>query len=149
MVAEIPRELRCVVVTPEKAVVDAPADYVMLPMYDGALGVLPGRAPLVGRLGFGELVIRNGAQSQRYFVDGGFAQVVGGAVTVLTARALKPEEIKPADAEQALEAAREAQAAAHTPEAQDANLKAMQRARVQLRIVARLREESRGTHGHA
>jgi len=147
MVAPIPRELRCVVVTPEKALVDTPADFVSLPMYDGALGVLPGRAPLIGRLGFGELEIRHGGQKQRYFVDGGFVQVAGGAVTVLTPRALKPEEIKPAAVTQALEAARVAQADAHTPEAQDANLKVMERARVQLRMVAR-REEAQGGHGH-
>jgi F-type H+-transporting ATPase subunit epsilon len=41
--------LQCVVVTPERAVLDEPADFVALPMYDGELGVLPGRAPLIGR----------------------------------------------------------------------------------------------------
>ena len=37
------RELHCVVVTPEKAVLDEPADFVAVPMFDGELGVLPGR----------------------------------------------------------------------------------------------------------
>ena len=55
-------QLRCVVVTPERAVLDEPADFVALPMYDGELGVLPGRAPLIGRLGCGELRIRRGGQ---------------------------------------------------------------------------------------
>jgi len=44
------RTLRCVVVTPEKAVIDTPADYVSLPLFDGQSGFLPGRAPLVGRM---------------------------------------------------------------------------------------------------
>ena len=48
------KSLHCVVVTPERAVVDETADFVVLPMLDGELGVLPGRAPLIGRLGFGE-----------------------------------------------------------------------------------------------
>ena len=30
--------LKCVVVTPERAVLDEPADFVALPMYDGELG---------------------------------------------------------------------------------------------------------------
>ena len=30
-------------------------DFVALPLFDGELGVMPGRAPLIGRLGFGEL----------------------------------------------------------------------------------------------
>ena len=49
------RTVQCVVVTPERAVLDEAVDFVALPMYDGELGVLPGRAPLIGRLGFGEL----------------------------------------------------------------------------------------------
>ena len=45
------RQLRCVIVTPERALFDEPADFVALPLYDGEIGFLPGRAPLVGRLG--------------------------------------------------------------------------------------------------
>ena len=66
--------LQCVVVTPERALLDEPADFVVLPMYDGELGVLPGRAPLIGRLGFGEMRVRRGGQTERYYVDGGFAR---------------------------------------------------------------------------
>src|SRR5437764_2023966 len=100
------RTLQCVVVTPERAVLDEAADFVALPMYDGELGVLPGRAPLIGRLGYGELRIRRGAETRRYFVDGGFAQVRDNVVTVLTARAIKTEDINPTAAAQALEVAK-------------------------------------------
>src|SRR5947207_4986854 len=86
-------KLQCVVVTPERAVLDEAVDFVALPMYDGELGVLPGRAPLIGRLGYGELRLRHGEATRRYFVDGGFAQVRDDVVTVLTARALRAEEI--------------------------------------------------------
>ena len=75
------------VVTPERAVLDEAVDFVALPMYDGELGVLPGRAPLIGRLGYGELRIRRGEETQRFFIDGGFAQVRANVVTVLTPRA--------------------------------------------------------------
>ena len=67
--------LRCVVVTPDRALLDQTADFVALPMYDGELGVLRGRSPLIGRLGCGELRIRKGKEVQRFFVDGGFAQI--------------------------------------------------------------------------
>ena len=40
--------LRCVVVTPERTELDREADYISLPMFDGELGVLKGRAPLIG-----------------------------------------------------------------------------------------------------
>ncbi len=49
------KKLQCVVVTPEKTLFDDWVDFVALPLFDGELGVMPGRAPLIGRLGFGEL----------------------------------------------------------------------------------------------
>jgi F-type H+-transporting ATPase subunit epsilon len=132
------RELHCVVVTPEKAVIDETADFVAVPMYDGELGVLPGRAPLIGRLGYGELRIRRGTQSRRFFIDGGFVQVRANTVTVLTARAIRAEDIDPAAVTQALHAALTPGA---TPQAREAQVKAQVRARSQLRM-ARHREES-------
>src|SRR5437667_686635 len=97
--------LQCVVVTPERAVLDEPADFVALPLYDGELGVLPGRAPLIGRLGYGELRLRRGDRTERFFLDGGFVQVRHNVVTVLTARALRAAEVDVAAATQALQAA--------------------------------------------
>src|ERR1700722_3277951 len=125
--------LHCIVVTPERALLDEPADFVALPMIDGELGVLPGRAPLIGRLGYGELRIRRGDQVHRYFVDGGFAQVRANTVTVLTARALKPAEINPDAARQVVENPGEAAATGPT---QEARTKAQARARAQLRMLA-------------
>jgi F-type H+-transporting ATPase subunit epsilon len=137
------RELHCVVVTPERALLDEPADFIALPLYDGELGVLPGRAPLIGRLGYGELRIRRGNTTQRFFVDGGFAQVRANVVTVLTSKAMKAEEIQPEAANRALEEARAAPAP--TVEAQDARLKAQQRARSRLRVARHARGET--AHG--
>src|SRR5438034_7039326 len=87
------RTVQCVVVTPERAVLDEAVDFVALPMYDGELGVLPKRAPLIGRLGYGELRTKKGEITQRFFIDGGFAQVRADVVTVLTAQAIPAEEI--------------------------------------------------------
>src|SRR5580692_8669387 len=109
------RELHCVVVTPERALLDEPADFIALPLYDGELGVLPGRAPLIGRLGSGELRIQRGADTQRFFIDSGFAQVRDNVVTVLTSRAVKAAEIDVAAAQRSLE---ETHTPAPTPEAQ-------------------------------
>src|SRR5436190_10409082 len=88
-----PRTLQCVVVTPERTVLDTTVDSVVLPMYDGELGVMPGRAALIGRLGPGELRTKRAGVIKRYFVDGGFAQVRANVVTVLTPRAQPAEEI--------------------------------------------------------
>src|SRR5205809_5091602 len=96
-----PKKLQCVLVTPERAVLDEAVDFVALPMYDGELGVLPGRAPLIGRLGYGELRTRHGSVTRRFFVDGGFAQVRANVVTVLTPGAIPAENMHPGAAPRA------------------------------------------------
>jgi F-type H+-transporting ATPase subunit epsilon len=87
------------VVTPERAVLDERADFVALPLFDGELGIAPGRAPLIGRLGQGELRVRAGGTTRRLFVDGGFAQVRDNSITILTSRAIPAESIDAAAAE--------------------------------------------------
>ena len=83
----VPAGLRVVIVTPERAVLDQPAAFVVLPMIDGELGVLPRHAPLIGRLGKGELRITEpGGTKKKMRVEGGFAQVRSNVVTVLTER---------------------------------------------------------------
>jgi len=137
--ATVDKAVQCVVVTPERAVLDERVEFVALPMYDGELGVLPGRAPLIGRLGYGELRTRRGQVVQRFFVDGGFAQVRSNIVTVLTPRAQVAEEINPDVVVQALEATK---TPAHSPKEQEEKLKAQERARGQLRVARHARGQS-------
>lgn len=80
------KSLQCVIVTPEKAILDEKAEFIVLPMLDGELGVQPGRAALIGRLGKGELRLKNGTETKKLTIDGGFAQVRSDVVTVLTTR---------------------------------------------------------------
>jgi F-type H+-transporting ATPase subunit epsilon len=142
MVEATGRTVHCVVVTPERTFLDEAVDFVALPMLDGELGVLPGRAPLIGRLGPGELRTKHGTDTKRFFVDGGFAQVRGNVVTVLTPRAQRAAEIDTQAATQALQSSR---GATTNP---DAQLKAQQRARAQIHIAQRAgaRGPSPGTH---
>src|SRR5262245_25574345 len=127
--------LQCVIVTPEKSVLDARADFVALPMIDGELGVAPGRAPLIGRLGIGELRVRHGAETKKYFIEGGFAQVRANVVTVLTPRAVLASELKIDDAQHALDAAKATRVS--NPLEQLAKEKAQARARAQIRILGK------------
>jgi F-type H+-transporting ATPase subunit epsilon len=128
------KTVQCVVVTPEKAVLDAQVDFVALPMFDGEVGILPGRAPLIGRLGPGELRIKRGDKTDRFYVDGGFAQVRADVVTVLTPKAVSAEKIDAHAAKQLLDTAK---GVTTTPEAQLAQQKTQDRARAQLHIAAR------------
>jgi F-type H+-transporting ATPase subunit epsilon len=98
-------ELRLVVVTPETTLLDLPVRSAQFPLFDGQMGVLPGRAPAVGRLGSGELKFDTGEGEKHYFVDGGFVQIKGSIVTLLTNRAMPIEQIDPAAAQAEYDAA--------------------------------------------
>jgi F-type H+-transporting ATPase subunit epsilon len=84
-------QIHCVVVTPEKTELDVTCDFLTVPLFDGELGVLPGRAPMVGRLGNGILKVRNGSTDAKWLVEGGFVQITRTEVNVLTNRISKPE----------------------------------------------------------
>jgi F0F1-type ATP synthase epsilon subunit len=79
--------LTCLVVTPEQTALEQKCDFVALPLYDGEIGIAPGRSPLIGRLGYGEMRIKTGGVTTTYYVDGGFVQVDDNIVSVLTNRA--------------------------------------------------------------
>jgi F-type H+-transporting ATPase subunit epsilon len=95
-------QLRLVVVTPETTLLDENVDAVRLPLFDGMIGILPGRAPMVGRLGFGEMAVRTGSGERTWFLDGGFVQIADNVASVLTNRAVPPDRLDPADAERKL-----------------------------------------------
>ena len=97
--------LRIVVVTPERTLLDEACDALRFPLYDGQIGILPGRAPMVGRLGYGELKIDQGNTSQSYFIDGGFVQVKSSVVSLLTNACVPANEVNVAKAETDLQAA--------------------------------------------
>ncbi len=103
------RPLRCIVVTPEATILDRPAEFIALPLYDGEIGIGRGHSPLIGRLGYGEMRLRTAAgQTERYSVDGGFVQVVGNVVSVLTAEAILASAIDPVSPPRHLRAAHSA-----------------------------------------
>jgi len=95
-------KLRLIVVTPERTLLDEPVAALRFPLYDGDIGILPGRIPLIGRLGSGELRITTSSGVERYFIDGGFVQVLGPNVTLLTNRAIPAKDLSAADAEKQL-----------------------------------------------
>lgn len=87
------KSLKCMVVTPEKVVVDETVDFVAVPMFDGELGILADHSPLTGRLGFGELRTTHGGTILKYYVEGGFVQVNQNVVSVLTPKAVAVKDI--------------------------------------------------------
>ena len=89
------KNIRCVVVTPERTVLDREANLVVVPAFDGEIGILTGHAPTLARLASGEMRLSGGPGAASYFVDGGFAQVSDDVVTVLTPRVRTLKELDP------------------------------------------------------
>ena len=114
-------------------------DFVALPLYDGELGVLPGRAPLIGKLGFGEMRTQKGGETERFYVEGGFVQVRNDVVTLLTSKAARATELNAQAATALLE--KSSHETATTPEAIEERLKTQQKARAQLRILNKATRE--------
>ena len=125
--------LRCIVVTPEETVLEGEASFVALPLFDGEIGIAHGHSPMIGRLGFGEMRIRSGAETSHYYVDGGFVQVADNLISVLTNRAIPSAEV---DADAAQEHLTEALGRKAAGDDQIATRdRSLSQARAQLRIT--------------
>ena len=126
-------QLTCIVVTPEETAFEQEAEFVALPLFDGEIGIGLDHSPLIGRLGFGEMRVRQGSQVDRFYIDGGFVQVRDNTVSVLTNRAVPAAEV---DREQASEQLKQAmQQKANSQEAMDARDRLVAQARGQLWVT--------------
>jgi F-type H+-transporting ATPase subunit epsilon len=124
----------CSVVTPERVVIECQARFVALPAHDGEVGVLSHRAPLVTRLDVGPLRIeKSDGQTESFFIDGGFAEMAGERLTVLTESAVAAAELTRGGAEALLAEAREMAGVDEVAHA--ARQRAMRKARAQLRML--------------
>ena len=74
------------VISPEASLYDGDATSVVVPAFDGELGILTGHAPLMTLLGKGELRVEGGAGARRFAIEGGFLQIVSDQVRVVTER---------------------------------------------------------------
>ena len=77
--------LKVSVISPEASLYEGDATSVVVPAYDGEVGILSGHAPMMTLLGKGELRIDGGA-GKKFMIEGGFLQVLGNHVRVVTER---------------------------------------------------------------
>ncbi len=99
---------RCALVTPEEQLLDEEVTAAVLPAHDGQVGVLPSRSPLLVQLGSGLLrldYVEGG--SRHFFVNGGFAQMKGNRLSLLTDEAKPAENIILNEAEAAFAEAKD------------------------------------------
>jgi len=95
----LPTKLNLTVVSRDRKVLEAEADEVVLPAFDGEIGILPGHTPLLTTLKIGEMRYRSGSSVSRLVLLWGLAEVLPDRVTVLADTAILASEIDPAAAE--------------------------------------------------
>ena len=127
-------KIQLVIVTPEKTTFEEMVDSVTLPLVDGEAGILADHAPMIGRLGPGELRAVRGNTVDRFFVDGGFAQIENNLVTVLPGKSIPAADIDLAAAKAEFEEA-SAQSGIK-PELAVIKAKAVAQARAKIRIAS-------------
>jgi F-type H+-transporting ATPase subunit epsilon len=141
------KSFRCKLVTPTAALVDDQVKYASVPAWDGMMGVLPGRAPILAKLGTGELRLdfadsdKGEGGTRSFLVEDGFLKMAGDELTILAELAIPAESLTLAEAEAELRAAQAAptavagatgEAKAREQQKQD---KARQRARAKMTLV--------------
>lgn len=94
--------LKVRLVSPVETVFEGQAVSVVIPVFDGKVGILPGHAPYMALLGGGDLDIdvAGTGRVDTFFVNRGVVKVEENEVTILTeyAGTEPPEDFHPSDA---------------------------------------------------
>jgi len=137
----LPDSIEIVIVTPQRQLLRERVLEVGLPGAEGALGILPGHAPLTTELGIGELTYRGagGNRSDVLAIVRGFAEVLPDRVTVLAETAEMAAEIDLARAEAAKARAVRRLAAGDTNIDWDRASISLQRALIRIQVARKHR----------
>jgi len=128
------------IVTPDKKVVDTPAEEVQIPGKNGYLGILPGHAPLITELAVGEITYREATASstqQRLAVAWGFAEILPNKVTILAETVERPSEIDVERARKARQRAQQRLTSGDTNVDVDRALNALHKAETRLEVAGK------------
>lgn len=129
--------LKLEIVTPEARIYSDEVDTVVLPGYEGEMGVLPAHSNLVTTLVPGELRITKGGKTIELAVGEGLVEVTGSVTRILTDAAVDSDKIDEAAAEEAIARAKKALETLKPGEQQEevaAAMAAIQRATIHLNI---------------
>jgi len=99
--------IRCEIISQDRIVYQGDADLVILPTVGGQLGILPNHSPLLTKLEYGIIRVRQDGDEMIFTVAGGIVEVQPDQVTVLADAAERLEEIDEQRAEAAKSRAQE------------------------------------------
>ena len=100
------RRLTLELVTPERVAFGGAVESVVLPAWEGEMGILPGHMDFLVQLQAGEVRFVEGGESKHFAVSGGFAEIKDDKVSLFAETAEMAENIDAERARQALERAK-------------------------------------------
>ncbi|OGS24784.1 MAG: ATP synthase F1 subunit epsilon [Elusimicrobia bacterium RIFOXYB2_FULL_48_7] len=126
------------IITPEKLVLKDDIESLVVPSYEGELGILPGHAHLLAQLLPGEIKLTNHKETKYLAISGGFIEVHPGKVEIFAETAELAEEVDSERAKQAVEKAK-----LKLQEGKDVLVAkiSMQKALARLKVVDRIRKK--------
>lgn len=101
------KTFQCNLLTPDGQLLDCAVSFAAIRAHDGEIAFLHNRAPLVCKLGTGEVRVETPEGARRVFIDGGFAQMLDNKLAILSEHAEAADSIDPKEAEAQLQAALE------------------------------------------
>ena len=99
MADRLPTSFHLTVVTRERRIIETDAVEVVLPAFDGEIGVWPGHTPLLTLLKVGVMRYRSDGNPQSLVISWGFAEILPERVIVMAETARLPQEMDAATAE--------------------------------------------------
>lgn len=93
--------IRCEIVSQDRVVFSGDADMVVIPGYDGVMGILPNHSQLLTLMRFGIITVKTKLGEEYFTVAGGVAEVQPDQVTILADAAENVMEINIQRAEEA------------------------------------------------
>ena len=98
-------EFNLKLLTPSKSRDEVKSTSVVIPGSQGYMTILPDHAALISELGIGEMVVTHSGNSKtdKYFLSGGFLEVIGDNVFVMAEHIEQDSEIDVSTAKKTLE----------------------------------------------
>lgn len=95
------------IITPEKVILKEYVDSIIVPAYDGELGILPGHTHLLAQLVHGEVRVKKSQEETVLAISGGFVEIHPDKVELFAETADLAQEIDEELARQEIEKAKQ------------------------------------------
>ena len=131
------------IVSAEKEIFSGQAEMIFAPAVLGEVGIAPGHAPMLTRLGPGEVRLQlSDSQHTAFYISGGMLEVQPRMVTVLSDTAARAEDLDEAAALESKEAAERLLQDGHATMDYAKALAELAEAAAQLQTIQRMRRRS-------